>query len=112
AWRSPGHVWAGLGVTLERDLSELSTHMCGLSRLCMGFVKFLAAKVFYHACAWMSEAWRSQSHVLMLCKRDEVCELADPPRICVVFYAYACKGWAWLPRLSVTELLRRGLELM
>ncbi|MED6165951.1 hypothetical protein PIB30_104502, partial [Stylosanthes scabra] len=41
---------------------------------------FLAAKVFYHAYAWMSEAWRSQSHILKLCNRDEVCELADPPR--------------------------------
>ncbi|MED6176364.1 hypothetical protein PIB30_087493 [Stylosanthes scabra] len=48
--------------------------MRGLSRLCVGLVKFLAAKVFYHAYAWT--------------------------------------GWAWLPRLSVTELLRRELELI
>ncbi|MED6203246.1 hypothetical protein PIB30_113627, partial [Stylosanthes scabra] len=38
--------------------------------------------------------------------------LAHLPRICVVFYAYACKGWAWLPSLSVIELLGRGLDFM
>ncbi|MED6226276.1 hypothetical protein PIB30_102008 [Stylosanthes scabra] len=85
AWRSLGHVWAWLDVILDRDLCELSTHMRGLPLLCVGLVKLLAAKVG---------------------------ELADPPRICVVFYAYECKGWAWSPRLSVTELLRRGFDLM
>ncbi|MED6128180.1 hypothetical protein PIB30_095135, partial [Stylosanthes scabra] len=46
AWRSLGHVWAWLDVILDRDLCELSTHMRGLPRLCVGLVKLLAAKVF------------------------------------------------------------------
>ncbi|MED6202754.1 hypothetical protein PIB30_108784, partial [Stylosanthes scabra] len=44
AWRSVGHVWAWLDVILDRDLCELSTHMRGLPRLCVGLVKLLATK--------------------------------------------------------------------
>ncbi|MED6140325.1 hypothetical protein PIB30_092056 [Stylosanthes scabra] len=54
--------------------------------------------------------WASKDGVMF--SSSNVCELADPPRICVVFYAYACKGWARSPRLSMIELLRRGLDLM
>ncbi|MED6226046.1 hypothetical protein PIB30_099624 [Stylosanthes scabra] len=61
-------------------------------------------------CICVALDWASKDGVTF--SSSNVCELADPPRICVVFYAYECKGWAWSPRLSVTELLRRGFDLM
>ncbi|MED6141045.1 hypothetical protein PIB30_099469, partial [Stylosanthes scabra] len=89
---------------------ELSTHMRGLPRICVGLVKFGATHEWlrrgscvvpccqgafhtyawaFYAYAWMSEAWGSQGHVWACLNVTLEHELAGFPRICVDFYAYA-----------------------